>query len=344
MALFPISSNAVQLNTTTPTAADQFSNGIRLKADNSAVFAALSGGGQYQNGFLLDANGAVICVDATSSLPAGTQYTNGLPISPAGALCVSTGPVDEWIGGLPFAANGALAAAGLVVTDPFYANVSLLLHFDGTNGSTTFTDNSPSPKTATVSGNAQISTTSPLFGTGCGLFDGTGDRVQFAANAGFAFGAGDFTVEVAYKPASSSTDQCIVYYGADSSGFNSDFCWILTYLGLSSAGKVRFTGFYAGESFFSITSTNALSTSAYNVIAVSRVSSAWKLLIGGALEGSATNSNTLNTPSSPILRIGQYQSTNTLYANGRMDELRITKGVGRYTGAYAVDTSAFPNS
>ena len=42
--------------------------------------------------------------------------------------------------------------------DPDYSNVSLLLHGDGANGSTTLVDSSPSPKTVTAFGDAQIST------------------------------------------------------------------------------------------------------------------------------------------------------------------------------------------
>jgi hypothetical protein len=39
-----------------------------------------------------------------------------------------------------------------------FGSVSLLLHGDGTNGSTVITDSSGSPKTVTAVGNAQIST------------------------------------------------------------------------------------------------------------------------------------------------------------------------------------------
>jgi hypothetical protein len=48
--------------------------------------------------------------------------------------------------------------------DPYYGNVSLLLYGNGTNGSTTIIDSSPSPKTVTAFGNAQISTAQSKFG------------------------------------------------------------------------------------------------------------------------------------------------------------------------------------
>lgn len=117
MALFPIVNDAVQLSTDAPGVADQFRYGIRIKSDNSVAYAATGAVSQAQNGLGLDSNGSVICVDATSALPVGTVYVNGLPISPLGELCVSTAPVDEWSNGLPMSANGALCAVGMVTTD-----------------------------------------------------------------------------------------------------------------------------------------------------------------------------------------------------------------------------------
>lgn len=120
MALFPVFDDAVQINIGTPAAEDQFSNGVRLVVDGSAVYGATAGGEQVQNGLLLDANGAVIYIDATAGLPAGVVWVNGMPFSSAGALCISNGSVDEWVNGLPFASNGALvvsiASAGSAAT------------------------------------------------------------------------------------------------------------------------------------------------------------------------------------------------------------------------------------
>ena len=80
--------------------------------------------------------------------------------------------------------------------DPYYDNVSLLLHGDGTNGSTTIVDNSPSPKTMTALGNAQISTTESLFGGSSLYFDGSGnDAIQTLPGNDFVYGTGPFTLE-----------------------------------------------------------------------------------------------------------------------------------------------------
>lgn len=117
MPILPVSNNAAQITTAAPQAKDQFSNGIRLLADGTTFFGAVTGGQQVQNGLLLTSTGAIVYVDATAGLPDGTLYVNGLPISPAGALCVSTGGVDEWVNGLPMASNGALCVEGISPTD-----------------------------------------------------------------------------------------------------------------------------------------------------------------------------------------------------------------------------------
>ena len=75
--------------------------------------------------------------------------------------------------------------AVIIAGDQYYNSCSLLLHCDGTNGSTTFTDNSPSPKTVTAYNGAAISTVQSKFGGASGLFDGTDDYVTVPDNSAF---------------------------------------------------------------------------------------------------------------------------------------------------------------
>ena len=78
------------------------------------------------------------------------------------------------------------------IGDPNFANVTLLLHGDGTSGSTTITDSSSTPKTITVNGNAQIDTAVKKFGTGSIEFDGTNSNLTLASGL---IGSDDFTIE-----------------------------------------------------------------------------------------------------------------------------------------------------
>jgi hypothetical protein len=83
--------------------------------------------------------------------------------------------------------------------DPFSANVSLMLHFDGANGSTTFVDSSPNNFTVTRAGDAVISTAQSRFGGSSVVFDGDSDYLSAGFNDAFAFGTSDFTIEVWYR-------------------------------------------------------------------------------------------------------------------------------------------------
>jgi hypothetical protein len=74
------------------------------------------------------------------------------------------------------------------------ANTLLLLHMDGTNGSTTFTDSSGNAHTVIVIGDAQVSTAQKKSGTGSLLCDGTGDSLRVNDTAGLEF-SGNWTIE-----------------------------------------------------------------------------------------------------------------------------------------------------
>ena len=84
-------------------------------------------------------------------------------------------------------------------TDPNFADVSLLLHGDGANNSTTFTDSSSNNFTLSRVGDVKISTTESKFGGSSIFFDGTGDYLTLANNSDFNF-PNDFTVEAWVYP------------------------------------------------------------------------------------------------------------------------------------------------
>lgn len=63
-----------------------------------------------------------------------------------------------------------------------------LLHMNGADASTTFTDESG--KTWTANGNAQIDTAQSVFGGASGLFDGTGDFISSADSNDWQFDGG----------------------------------------------------------------------------------------------------------------------------------------------------------
>src|SRR3990167_7415815 len=88
---------------------------------------------------------------------------------------------------------------GIISIPPYTIDsyTKLLLHMDGTNGSTTFTDEIG--KTVTANGNAQISTAqyAPLTGnTASGYFDGSsGTYANTGTSSDWNFGTDDWTID-----------------------------------------------------------------------------------------------------------------------------------------------------
>ena len=81
-------------------------------------------------------------------------------------------------------------------TDPFFDQVTLLLHYNGTNGSTVFPDSSSLAHPMTPVGNTQVDTAVQKYGGASGLFDGTGDYIStpYVQND-FGMAGTDYTVE-----------------------------------------------------------------------------------------------------------------------------------------------------
>jgi len=226
-------------------------------------------------------------------------------------------------------------SSSLASADPDFANVSLLLHMDGANGSTTFLDSSVPAKTVTAFGNAQISTTDPRFGTGCGLFDGSSDRISVPHSADFDFGSGDLTIEFYIRPAVIGGDRNII---GKRVGTNfGPFSVVIT-----PAGKVNARFSSNGTTWgIDIVGATTLSTTSYQHVAVTRSCTSFRLFVDGILDGSATMSGAL-VASTEAVWIGD-NSLGTAGLNGRLDELRITKGVARYTAGFTPPTAPFPD-
>lgn len=222
----------------------------------------------------------------------------------------------------------------VVSGDVNYNSVSLLLHFDGANGSTTFTDNSPSPKTVTRNGNAQISTAESKFGGASAYFDGNADWVETPNSSAFVFGTGDFTVEAFIKIPTQGHDAAIIdFFELGVSGWQ---------LYVNSSG---FLTFYQHSPNINLVASGATVTdNNWHHVAASRNSGTLRLFVDGTKRYDA--SNTKNHANINVnLGIGaQIGSRNSAYdLEGYIDEVRITKGVGRYTADFTAPVFAFPD-
>jgi hypothetical protein len=210
-------------------------------------------------------------------------------------------------------------------------NTVLLLHMDGANGSTTFTDSSANTHAVTSNGNAAISTTESKFDGASGDFTGYGDNVQVTPTDPemFAYGTGDFTIEGWIYP--TAPDPGTTIYSQVESGFN--------YLALQIS---------EGNLFLDHGSANpgtyvwgpAVSNNTWQHFALCRHNGVMRLYldgVGGDPVNSAFDFNNLTY----LPTIGGYAHTAQYGFNGYIDELRITKGAALYTGNFTPPTAPF---
>ena len=200
-----------------------------------------------------------------------------------------------------------------------------LLHFDGVSGATTFPD--ATGKTWTRSGIAAIATDNSLFGGASGYF--TASYIEAAASADWAFGTGDFTVEFWMRNTDLGTGG---YWDAPLGNWSASSGWCFF---VKPDGSLAFH-----------TNGNGLSTGAGVVaanvgcrVAVSRVAGTLYLFKDGVLVASGANTDNLSRTDSP--RVGTNRAGSTDDFEGWIDEVRITKGVGRYIADYGLDAREF---
>lgn len=229
----------------------------------------------------------------------------------------------------PTAAGGA--------RDPHWQNVSLLLRFDGSNGSTAFVDSSPNALAVTASGNAQISTAQSKFGGAGAYFDGNGDYLTIPSSDGLELGSGDYTIELWFYSAGSQA----LYAGLVSKGQESSIdpdVWNLEFV---NDNTLVFYAWAVGGigGLFGVTAHT------WHHVAISRQGSVTRLFLDGVQGGSYSGGYTISSSANGPLRIGSgwYDLAGRPF-NGYIDELRITKGVARYTANFTPPTAPFPDA
>lgn len=219
----------------------------------------------------------------------------------------------------------ALYTANFTVpTTPLTAisGTSLLLNF--TNAA--IIDSSADVDLETV-GNAQISTSVKKFGTGSIYFDGTGDWLTIPGGDRFAFGTGDFTIECWINKPAAGNGPIIDARGSS----------VAAPYALYVDGS-NFPYFYDGTSY---TSSVAITNNQWNHVAVTRSSGTLRIFVNGTQGYSGTV--TTNMTAGSTIFIGGQNFSSPATMTGYIDDLRITKGVARYTANFTPPTAAFPD-
>ena len=185
-------------------------------------------------------------------------------------------------------------------------------------------------------GNAQIDTTTKKYGTGSIKFDGTGDYLTLPARENFAFGTGDFTVEMWLNFSNGVADN---FYLIDARNASQTTNWAI-FRGSNAGSPQNALNWYTGATVYS-NSSAFTTTATWTHIAYARQGTSLRLFVNGTLTDTFTDSTNYSTVATISYIGSRYSATEQL--NGYIDDLRITKGVARYTANFTAPTAAFPD-
>jgi len=199
----------------------------------------------------------------------------------------------------------------------------LMLHMNGADASTTFTDSSDTAHTITAVGGAQIDTAQSKFGSASGLFDGAGDYLTAADHADWDFGTGDFTIDFWLR--FNSAGAAYFVDREDSARFAVRY----------GGGNLRFD--IGGGSV--VSQAWSPSNGVWYHIAATRSGTNCYLFVDGTQHGS-TGSSSFNISFTTGIGVGA-SSTGTQPVNGWMDEVRIVKGQAIWTANFTPPSAEY---
>lgn len=226
-----------------------------------------------------------------------------------------------------------------LLLDADFDDVSLLVHFDGANGATSAPDFSNFNHTLTFVSPAELDTSEKVFGTASLLTDGAGARVEVADSDAFNLGGGNFTLEGFFTWATDVNDrQDLIGQNSPASqqsyliirdGVPNNLVLMLSSMGTDFITKITapFT-VVLGQKYHIATDFNGTT---------------YRLYVDGDVIGTAGTPVTLHN-STAAFSIGARVAGGAKPFDGHIDDVRLTKGVARYQGAFTRPTEAFPDS
>lgn len=228
-----------------------------------------------------------------------------------------------------FAINGASSPS-----DQYWGNVGLLLHMDGTPGSSDFTD--VKGHAISAKGGAVIAGDIAKFGQSA-KFAADGDMLLVKNSADIDISIGNFTAEAWLYPTDLSANRGVFYIGDPSSNYNR------IQLDYKADGSLAFyiQGPDAGNSS-AFTPPGDLTVNKWHHLATVLDGTSMRLYVNGNQVATATL--TVQIPSGLDLQIGIARNGGAVrQCIGRIDDFRLTKGVARYSSNFVPPSRPFPS-
>jgi hypothetical protein len=273
-----------------------------------------------------------------------TMYVNGVSVATgtdSGSFATpssiiignfTSGTTSGWNG---YVSNLRIVRGAAVYTSNFTPSTTSLTAVAGTSlltcQSNKFVDNSTNALTLTPTGTPKVVTQNP-FAVNAGFsyyFDGTGDYLKSAASVqALALGSGDFTLEYWIYPSSLAVQFTVIdFRGATSNVGFTDY--------VSTNGKINL--FQEGGTTY-LTTTGSLVAGAWTHVAYVRSSGTIKVYFNGVADAT-TASNTTNWLAPNGVGVIGVNYTLANYFTGYLADLRITRGLARYTATFTPPTS-----
>jgi hypothetical protein len=238
----------------------------------------------------------------------------------------------------PYKLGDRLDEHGLVDVNNYFdfggididADTKLLLNFDGINGATDITDETG--KNFIAPGGAFVTEDEKKFGTGSGAFNGEGACFYVANSADFDFGSEDFTIDGWFY---FNVNDVGYQFMLDRRGSNDGTGWIFY---LESNNQLSFLSSSAtGWDNVAIYSTGVMpETGKWLHLAVVRHGDVFTMYQNGIAIKSGTFSGVIGAEVHD-LTIGKGHASPGNF-NGYIDELRISKGIARWTANFTPPT------
>lgn len=218
-------------------------------------------------------------------------------------------------------------------------DTKLLIHADGADASTTFTDSSDSGHTITANGNAQVDTAQSKYGGASALFDGTGDFLSIADSDDWYFGTSDFTIDFWVRFASTATNTTLIGQWDVTTG-SVGKSWLLQW---QTSNNLTFFWTNDNSTNESATFSWTPSTNTWYHVALVRNGNDLMAFVDGTQIGftadvtgeDLANVNATLWPQ----RTTDGSAVNLL--NGWLDEVRVTKGTAVWTSSFTVPSSDY---
>lgn len=228
----------------------------------------------------------------------------------------------------------------LVAVDSY---AKLLLHGDGNDASTTITDSSTFVHTVTVHGDAQLDVQEYKFGGSSIKFDGNGDYVSAPDSADWYMGTDPCTIDLWVKFDNITSNHAIFENYLDAAN----------YVGLTWDYVSNKLNFNVVDSLVTDPSMSASWSPSANVwyhVAVIRgwggAANTWALCVNGVAISTLDDTDGRDWPdfgASSVMTFGR-SGANGLYLHGWEDEIRVSKGIARWTANFTPPVVEYPQA